>query len=131
MGQQAAGLMANAQANDLAMKWADRENAAYHKLLHGERSQVAESESEGDEVIPGMNLGDVLVQQAPQRSAGGFLPLLLALLVGTAVPGAGVAGYLVANAMSRPAEKVAPAEKVEIPGVGLGHISDYVKEKPQ
>ena len=75
-------------------------------------------------------LGDVTNPTPVVVNGGGLgtLGTLAAIALGVAIPGAGVGGYLLAQALAKP-DTVQPAdpqngERVEI---GLGRIEDYLK----
>jgi len=71
-------------------------------------------------------LGDVTVQPPKQSSV---MPALLAMALGTAIPGAGVAGYFINQALTTPTPPAVgePAIDTSVT-IGLGRIEDYVSE---
>ena len=94
-----------------------------------------EPETEGEDVGDTI-LGDVVIQQPAaspaqpqlQTKGGGLAKLAVATLLGAAVPGAGIAGYLLNSA----GEAIqAPATDTDTTTqIGLGKIEDYLKAEP-
>lgn len=84
---------------------------------------VAETDDMGNTILGDVNLSQPQQAQATQGGTG-LGKLLLAGLVGAAIPGAGVAGYL----LSRP-EAAAVTKPIDnTVDLGLGKLSDYLDE---
>lgn len=80
--------------------------------------EPAEGDEMGDTIV-----GDVNIQQQPSTGRGGGLAkLALATVLGAAIPGAGIAGYLL-----QAADTVADADTDTNTDIGLGRIEDYLK----
>lgn len=129
------GIMANQDAHNASMRWAERDNLAKHEVLYGERgkpkSQQDTNEEGADSMIPGMNLGDVFVQQPTQQAPppqvvkqGLGIGATIALAMGSPLlAGAlGLGGYLLAKSNEKPVPvAVQPGEG----SLTLKHLSDF------
>lgn len=94
---------------------------AIHKLHFGEDMP----ESEDDEMRQTI-LGDqITYQQQPELKKRG-LGVLASLVLGALVPGAGFAGYLIADALQQdPPPVIQQSGEDETADLGLGRIEDY------
>jgi hypothetical protein len=98
-------------------------------------SKTDQESEQGDGM--GVHFGDVqqpqpIVINGQQSSGNDFLKGLAIAALGAAIPGAGIAGYLVNQAISKPtpiAQPVTPAPSDQNDfSVGLGKIEDYLKQ---
>ena len=111
------------------------ENAHVRKTIWGS-SEVADENHDmgnGGNIV----LGDVqhptpIVISGQQSGGNDFLKGLAIAALGAAIPGAGIAGYLVNQAMSKPTPIAQPATPAFSDqndfSVGLGKIEDYLKQ---
>lgn len=109
------------------------ENQRIRKELWGYTEPAATGEDMANQTI----LGDVThptpIIIAGQQQQSSILPTLAALAIGTMIPGAGIAGYLAAQMLTKPAPVVAPIGKPitdESLDVGLGRFKDLLKATP-
>lgn len=107
------------------------ENSHVRRSVWGSKEESTEG---ADDMGSGGNivLGDVQhptpIVIAGQQSGGSDLVKGLAIAaLGAAIPGAGLAGYFISNAMDKtPAPVVLPIDQNDF-SVGLGKIEDYIK----
>lgn len=119
------------------------ENAAVRKKVWGSDGTAGGSE---DDMAGSTILGDV-THPAPVIIAGGqqssgLAKTLAGLAIGALIPSAGVGGFLASRIMehvpaSQPSQQPsttviqqAPVQEAERVDVGLGKLSDYLKEQP-
>ena len=89
--------------------------------------------AEGDDDMGDTILGDVThptpIVVAGGRQSSSLLPTVLAFAAGALIPGAGVAGYLLKDALIKPEVTPAPVQEFtdSTVSIGLGKIEDYVR----
>lgn len=129
-----AGLQSSVQASNKTARWADRDTAAKHEVLYGDRGKGAMSEAGGDDV-PDIRLGDEQHNYpAPVVVTGGGNNggnSLLTLALGAALGGGGI---FLGQMLSKPVTpSVTPSGTQQSVGqdttttIGLGRIEDYLK----
>ena len=125
LGQRMAGLVATLTSAEQAARWAERDTAAYHEVIHGDRGKKEAEELEMAEV----RLGDEIHNYQPQPQSKSLSPILAAAL-GAALPGVGAAGYF-ANQILNPADPPPIVEGVDTTvRLGLGKIEDFLPDQP-
>lgn len=135
-----AGIMSNLTAAEQAHKWAERDMAAKHEVLYGDKGKKEAEELE----MADLNLGDNIhyhappqpqypQQQAPPpaaptpaKKANWLLPAVLGATLPLAGAGLAGLGYLLSQPQQTQTSQQPAGEYVdESVSIGLGQLNDY------
>jgi hypothetical protein len=111
----------------------ETQSRVYRREMLGDENTESDDEDMGDHTVLGNVTHPTPIVVAGQQSSGNdFLKGLAIAALGAAIPGAGIAGYLVNQAINNPTPIVQPVTPAPVDqndfSVGLGKIEDYLKQ---
>lgn len=105
-----------------AARWAERNTAAYHEVIHGDRGKKEAEELEMAEI----RLGDEIHNHQPPSPQSSSLSPLLAAALGAALPGVGAAGFFASQLLDDPAAQPAVEFDDTSVQIELGKLEDFL-----
>lgn len=126
MGGVLAGLQSSLTAAEQTARWAERDTAAHHEALHGERGKKEAEELEMADIRLGDETHPTPIIMAGNQS-NGLGSTLAALALGGLLGGGGLAaGAAGMYLLNKSPEVVQPPDTNERMDIGLGRIEDYL-----